>query len=205
MSKRRNKSSKKKGRVVSVGKQVLAKIRLQPRVEALEKFRAEYIESAEHKVKFDASVLFSVNGLVRALLDKDVVTMDELNKGRDAAVQEYIAERKRDEEVEAKKKILVGAFKQAQVDHPDWTGDQCKEAARKVLDEAEKAKIEPKPEAEEQQEQMEDEENRLEVEDAVRLTLVREEGAVVDIQQQEVEDERDRTVAEEDPNQDAAT
>lgn len=131
MSKRRTKSKndKKKTRPINVGKQVLSKMRLAPRVDALERFRNEYIESAEHKVKFDASVLFSVNGIVRALLDKNVITMDELNKGREEAVHEYVKEQQEREAFEAKKKLLMESYEAIKAEHSDWTEDQCKEAA----------------------------------------------------------------------------
>jgi len=138
MSKRRTKSDKKKPpRPVNVGKQVLSKMRLLPRVDALEKFRNEYIESAEHKVKFDASVLFSVNGIVRALLDKNVITMEELNKGREEAVKEYVKEQQEREAFEAKKKLVMETFSKAKEEHPDWNEDQCKEAAMRALAEKE--------------------------------------------------------------------
>jgi hypothetical protein len=79
----------------SPSKKLMQTIRLQPRLESLEQWRTDFMKSAEEKVKFELSMMFSLNGIANALIDKGLITFEELEKGRIKAIEEYAAERER--------------------------------------------------------------------------------------------------------------
>lgn len=79
----------------SSSKKILKSMRLQNRVEELEKLVKALIENREQESRLQASMLFNINGLVSVLSSKDVITMSEFDTATKKVIEDFKQERVR--------------------------------------------------------------------------------------------------------------
>jgi hypothetical protein len=78
-----------KQKVKSTSSTTIKNLKTNYRLSTVEQKLAQVERHYESSVEFDASVLFGLNGLVNALIDKGVITQEDLNIGRNNAIEEY--------------------------------------------------------------------------------------------------------------------
>lgn len=77
----------------SISSSVLKKLKLNSRIQVVENQIKEILESRKSEANFQAGLMFGINGLVDALVGKNIVTMEDIEQSRLKVVSDYRAER----------------------------------------------------------------------------------------------------------------
>jgi len=82
---------KKKTKKISTS--LTKKLKIHSRIQVVESQIKSMLESKSQEAHFQASMMFGLNGLVEALVEKNVVTMDDIERSRFKVMADYRAER----------------------------------------------------------------------------------------------------------------
>jgi len=92
----------------SASKKLLKSLRLQSRVDSLEAQFKSFLEHKRDETNFQAGLMFGLNGIVEALVGKDVLTLQEIEASRVKVMADYRQEKLNQLEREATSKKYKG-------------------------------------------------------------------------------------------------